>query len=108
MYKVGGLLTTVHARSKTAAIKLLREYKPGIIFRVVLNDKCCPEALPDGDHCLSYLVTKDVDDPTPLGAIEPNSPEWERRVHFTEIVISPRRQKVIDRMHQRKDVYGPE
>ncbi len=106
-YRVEGLQATVHATSMTAAEGLLRQALPGLRLKLSANPECQPALLEAGYHCTHHLIAKDVVDPTPLGAIPPNSPEWhERQVPSCEDGITPRRQAIIDKMKsQRRDLY---
>ncbi len=108
-YKVEGLQTTVHATSKSAALKLLDVSYPGMKFQLVINMACDPSKLGVGNHCPRNLIVKDQNDPTPLGYILPHSPEWNERYGFDASVtppsISKRRQEKIDQAQKRKDIF---
>ncbi|XOU94181.1 MAG: hypothetical protein ACNFW9_05030 [Candidatus Kerfeldbacteria bacterium] len=106
VYKVEGQHATIHATSKTAALKILKGLFPGLKFKVVVNQKCCPTKIVQGDHCFNNLIAKDPSDFTLLGFIQLNSPEWIRRVQDSSKPISDNRQKIINDMHKKRpDLY---
>lgn len=98
-YKPNGLHATVHATSKTNALQLV-----GSGFTVAPNPACTPAKLQLGDHCINNLIAQHPSDTTPLGHIQPNSPEWERRIKHGLKPISPERRRLMEKMHQRKDI----
>jgi len=104
-YKVAGLQATVHATSKTSALKLLQGKFPGVSFKVIANTECNPSQILAGEHCIRNLIIKDDRDETPLGYILPNSPEWHKRFGAGQPNISKGRQEKIKQIQKRKDIF---
>lgn len=112
-YRLHGQTITVHAFSGSAAMVLLKAVSHTLglsVFRKLYfmhNDKCDPNTLQPGDHCYHHLVAKTSSDDTPLGSIEPNSPEWERRIR-PDPAPQTDRERLIERVRQRKDIGDPD
>lgn len=108
-YMVEGLRTTVHAYSKTGAMNLLEGIGKtcALGFSVLETKKCIPGILNVGYHCSHHLIAKDLKDPTPLGHIEPNSPEWEARLGSNHR-LSRKREKLFHKINRRKDIGDPD
>ena len=104
-YRKNSRVHTVHAVSVKHAIRLLKQKSGFKLFRTMYvqeSHKCDPQS---GQPCGYRLVAQPTYGITPDRELAPNSPE---RPTDRLRQISPEREKIIERMRQRIDVYGPD